>query len=93
MTIFAPDGKRAFVANSFNPSSRSLTWRRKKLLAAIPVVSPFSPFIQVTPDGREAWLTHKDVGKVTRIDTKTLKGEGCHRYRPDHKPSGLCQDT
>jgi len=76
MTIFAPDGKRAFVANSFNPVVQVFDVASKKLLAAIPVVSPFSPFIQVTPDGKEAWLTHKDVGKVTRIDTKTLEVKG-----------------
>ncbi|MBO0134061.1 YncE family protein [Agrobacterium burrii] len=76
MTIFTPDGKRAFVANSFNPVVQVFDVASKKLLASIPVVSPFSPFIQVTPDGKEAWLTHKDVGKVTRIDTKTLKVKG-----------------
>jgi hypothetical protein len=39
-------------------------------------VSPFSPFLQFTPDHKELWMTHKDVGKVTRIDTRTLKVTG-----------------
>lgn len=76
MTIFSTDGKRAFVANSFNPVVEVFDVASKKLLASVPVVSPFSPFIQTTPDGSEVWLTHKDVGKVTRIDTKTLEVRG-----------------
>jgi YVTN family beta-propeller protein len=39
-------------------------------------VSPFSPFLQFTPDFKEVWMTHKDVGKVTRIDTETLQVKG-----------------
>jgi YVTN family beta-propeller protein len=49
---------------------------KREVIKRIPVVSPFSPFIQVTPDGSEVWLTHKDVGKVTRIDTKALQVKG-----------------
>lgn len=76
MTIFSKDGKLAFVANSFNPQVDVIDVATKKIIKKIKVVSPFSPFIQVTPDGSEAWMTHKDVGKVTRIDTKTLEVKG-----------------
>ena len=76
MTIFSKDGKLAFVANSFNPQLDVIDVATKKIIKQIKVVSPFSPFIQVTPDGSEAWMTQKDVGKVTRIDTKTLEVKG-----------------
>lgn len=76
MTIFSRDGKLAFVANSFNPQVDVIDVATRKIVKQIKVVSPFSPFIQVTPDGSEAWMTHKDVGKVTRIDTKTLEVKG-----------------
>jgi YVTN family beta-propeller protein len=76
MTIFAPDGRLAFVCNSFNPVVEVVDVAKREVIKRIPVVSPFSPFIQVTPDGSEVWLTHKDVGKVTRIDTKALQVKG-----------------
>lgn len=76
MTIFASDGKLAFVANSFNSQLDVIDVATKKIVKEIKVVSPFSPFVQMTPDGSEAWMTHKDVGKVTRIDAKTLEVKG-----------------
>jgi YVTN family beta-propeller protein len=76
MTIFVPDGTLAFVCNSFNPVVEVVDVAKREVIKKIPVVSPFSPFIQITPDGSEVWLTHKDVGKVTRIDTKTLEVKG-----------------
>ena len=76
MVIFANDGKLAFLANSFNPVVEVIDVAKHQVIKRIPVVSPFSPFIQVTPDGKEVWLTHKDVGKVTRIDTALLDVKG-----------------
>src|SRR5918911_18432 len=76
MVIFATDGKRAFVCNSFNPVVEVIDVAQRAIIKRIPVVSPFSPFIQVSPDGSEVWLTHKDVGKVTRIDTQALAVKG-----------------
>ncbi|WP_207460469.1 YncE family protein [Azospirillum sp. SYSU D00513] len=76
MVIFGRDGRHAFVANSFNPVVEVVEVATHRVVKRIPVVSPFSPFIQLTPDGREVWLTHKDVGKVTRIDTATLEVSG-----------------
>lgn len=72
MIRFHPDGKRAFVVHSFTPEVDVIDVASHAVLKRIPVVSPFSPFLQITPDGREVWLTHKDVGKVTRIDAATL---------------------
>jgi YVTN family beta-propeller protein len=76
MVIFSKDGKLAFVCNSFNPVVEVVDVEKHAVIKKIPVTSPFSPFIQITPDGREVWLTHKDVGKVTRIDTQSLKVTG-----------------
>lgn len=73
MVLFHPDGKRAFVVSSFTPVVEVVDVRSHKVVHRIDVASPFSPFLQLMPDGSELWMTHKDVGKVTRIDTKSLK--------------------
>jgi len=76
MVQFLPDGKLAFVVSSFNPVVDVIDVKLSKVVRRIPVVSPFSPFLQFTPDFKEMWMTHKDVGKVTRIDTGTLQVKG-----------------
>lgn len=73
MVLFHPDGKRAFVVSSFTPVVEVIDVRKHKVVRQIPVTSPFSPFLQLTPDGGELWMTHKDVGKVTRIDTRSME--------------------
>ncbi|NMM27619.1 MAG: hypothetical protein HHJ12_10120 [Glaciimonas sp.] len=73
MVLFQPNGKLAFVVSSFNPVVDVIDVKKHKVIKQIKVVSPFSPFLQFTPDAREIWMTHKDVGKVTRIDTATLE--------------------
>ncbi|MFC4933072.1 YVTN family beta-propeller repeat protein [Massilia sp. GCM10023247] len=73
MVLFHPDGKRAFVVSSFSPVVSVIDVRSHKVIRTIDVVSPFSPFLQFTPDGGELWMTHKDVGKVTRIDTGSMQ--------------------
>ncbi len=76
MVIFPPDGKLAFVVSSFTAKVAVIDVKSHKILKKIDVVSPFSPFLQLTPDNKEIWMTHKDVGKVTRIDTKTQEVTG-----------------
>jgi len=76
MVIFNPDGKQAYVCNSFTPVFQIADTAHHKIIKTIPVVSPFSPFLQITPNRKEIWLTHKDVGKVTRVDLKTLTVKG-----------------
>lgn len=73
MVLFHPDGKRAFVVSSFTPVVEVVDVHAHKVIRQIKVASPFSPFLQLTPDGSEMWMTHKDVGKVTRIDTRSLE--------------------
>lgn len=76
MVQFMPDGKLAFAVSSFTPEVDVIDVKAHKVIKRISVVSPFSPFLQFTPDFREMWMTHKDVGKVTRIDTRTLQVTG-----------------
>jgi YVTN family beta-propeller protein len=76
MVQFLPNGKLAFVVSSFNPVVDVIDMKSHKVIKHIKVVSPFSPFLQFTPDFKEMWMTHKDVGKVTRIDTASLEVKG-----------------
>ena len=76
MVQFLPNGKLAFVVSSFNPVVDVIDVKAHKVIKHIKVVSPFSPFLQFTPDFKEMWMTHKDVGKVTRIDVASLEVKG-----------------
>ncbi|MDR6582925.1 hypothetical protein HBH1_01141 [Herbaspirillum sp. BH-1] len=76
MVQFLPDNKLAFSVSSFTPQVDVIDVKSHTVIKKIDVVSPFSPFLQFTPDHKELWMTHKDVGKVTRIDTRTLKVTG-----------------
>lgn len=73
MVRFHPAGKLAFVVSSFTPEVDVVDVASRQVVKRITVASPFSPFLQFTPDGREMWMTHKDIGKVTRIDTEKLE--------------------
>ena len=76
MVQFMPDGKLAFAVSSFTPQVDVIDVKSHQVIKKIDVVSPFSPFLQFTPDYKEMWMTHKDVGKVTRIDTTTMEVTG-----------------
>ena len=64
MTIFRPDGKYGFVCSSFTPETKVVEVKTHKVVATVAQASPFSPNIAATPDGRQFWLTLKDVGKT-----------------------------
>lgn len=72
MISFSPDGKIAYVCSSFTPELDIVNTSNYKIIKRIPVISPFSPNIFTSPNGEWVAMTHKDVGKVTVIDTKTL---------------------
>jgi YVTN family beta-propeller protein len=72
MVAFSPDNKLAFVCSSFSPELAVIDAATYKIIKRIPVVSPFSPNIFPTKDGQQVWFTHKDVGKVSVLDVKTL---------------------
>lgn len=72
MIMFSPDGSRAYICSSFTPELDIVDVRSYRVTQRIPVVSPFSPNIAITSDGSEVWFTHKDVGKVSVLDTRSL---------------------
>lgn len=72
MIMFSPDGSRAYICSSFTPELDVVDTHSYQVIEQIPVVSPFSPNIAITSDGSEVWFTHKDVGKVSILDTQSL---------------------
>lgn len=73
MIAFSKDGKHAFVASSFTAVLDVVDTAGYKVIKQIPVVSPFSPNIYTSPDGKLVAMTHKDVGKVSLIDPEKLE--------------------
>ncbi|QJR38057.1 hypothetical protein HKW67_00370 [Gemmatimonas groenlandica] len=76
MIVFRPDGRVAFVNHSFTPELDVIDVPSGRVLARVPVVSPFSPDLVITQDGAQVWMTHKDVGKVTVVNARTYVVEG-----------------
>jgi YVTN family beta-propeller protein len=64
MTIFRPDGKYAFVCSSFTPETSVIDVNTYKVVATVKQASAFCPNIAATPDGKQVWLTLKDIGKT-----------------------------
>jgi YVTN family beta-propeller protein len=64
MTIFRPDGKYGYVCSSSIPQIAVVDVKSREIVATVPQPSPFCPNIAATPDGRQVWLTLKDIGKT-----------------------------
>ena len=64
MTIFSPDGQYGYVCSSFNPETVVIATASHKVVGHVTQVSPFCPDLAATPDGKQVWLTLKDVGKT-----------------------------
>ena len=64
MTIFSPDGKYGYVCSSFTPETVIIATAEHKVVGHVKQESPFCPDIAATPDGKQVWLTLKDVGKT-----------------------------
>jgi YVTN family beta-propeller protein len=75
MVTFTPDGKLAYICSSFTPELDVVSTSTYRIIKKIPVTSPFSPNIFTSPDGKWIALTHKDVGKVTVINTSSMRVE------------------
>ena len=67
MVLFRPDGRYAFVPSSFTPEFDVVDTTSYQVVARLPQVSPFSPNLAVSQDGKEVWFTLKDTGKVQVI--------------------------
>lgn len=70
MQIFSPDGKYGYVCSSFNPETVVISTADHKIVGRVRQESPFCPNISATPDGKQVWLTLKDIGKVQVFDAK-----------------------
>lgn len=64
MTIFSPDGKYGYVCSSFSPETVVIDTAGHKVIGHVKQESPFCPDIAATPDGKQVWLTLKDIGKT-----------------------------
>ena len=70
MTIFSPDGKYGYVVSSFTPEMVVIDTSTHKTVATVKQGSPFSPDLAATPDGKQVWITLKDVGKTQVINAR-----------------------
>jgi YVTN family beta-propeller protein len=64
MTIFSPGGEYGYVCSSFTPETVVIDTKNHQQVGRMPQASPFCPDIAATPDGRQVWLTLKDIGKT-----------------------------
>ncbi len=76
MVVFRPDGKVAFVNHSFTAELDVVDTKTYEVIKRIPTITPFSPNLAVTFDGKQVWLTHKDEGKVSVVNAQTYETEG-----------------
>jgi len=70
MQIFSPDGKYGYVCSSFNPETVVITVADHQIVGRVKQDSPFCPNIAATPDGKQVWLTLKDVGRTMVFDAQ-----------------------
>ena len=64
MTIFSPDGQYGYVCSSFSPETVVIDTKSREIVGRVKQESPFCPDIAATPDGKQVWLTLKDVGRT-----------------------------
>lgn len=70
MTIFSPDGRYGYVVSSFTPEMVVIDTRSHRIVGRVQQASPFSPDLAATPDGKQVWLTLKDIGKTQVINAR-----------------------
>jgi YVTN family beta-propeller protein len=70
MQIFSPDGKYGYVCSSFAPQTVVISVADHHIVGNVAQESPFCPNIAATPDGRQVWLTLKDIGKTMAFDAR-----------------------
>ena len=70
MTIFSTDGKYGYVVSSFTSEMVIIDTKTHKIVGKVAQASPFSPDLAATPDGKQVWLTLKDIGKTQVINAR-----------------------
>src|SRR5262249_35493686 len=70
MQIFSPDGKYGYVCSSFTPETVVVEVATHRIVGHVGQASASCPNIAATPDGKQVWLTLKDVGKAMVFDAQ-----------------------
>src|SRR5712675_1593251 len=70
MQIFSPDGQYGYVCSSFSQETVVVSVADHRIVGHVRQDSPFCPNIAATPDGKQVWLTLKDVGKTMVFDAQ-----------------------
>lgn len=70
MQIFSPDGKYGYVCSSFTPETVVVLVATHEIVGRVKQESPFCPNIAATPDGKQVWMTLKDIGRTMVFDAK-----------------------
>lgn len=70
MQIFSPSGEYAYVCSSFTAETVAIRLADHQIVGRIKQDSPFCPNIAASPDGRQVWLTLKDIGRVMIFDAQ-----------------------
>jgi YVTN family beta-propeller protein len=74
MIWFSKDGRLAFVGSQKESVMDIIDTTSKKSIAVVNLTKSdpigFTPFVKVTPDGREVWLVHKSADAITVINTQ-----------------------
>ncbi len=70
MQIFSPDGRYGYICSSFNPETIVVEVSTREIVGHIRQESPFCPNIAATPDGKQVWMTLKDVGRTMVFDAR-----------------------
>lgn len=70
MQIFSPDGQYGYVCSSFTAETVAIRLADHQIVGRIRQDSPFCPNIAASPDGRQVWLTLKDIGRVMIFDAR-----------------------
>jgi len=70
MQIFSPDGRYGYVCSSFTPETVVVEVATHRIAGRVKQASAFCPNIAATPDGRQVWLTLKDVGRTMVFDAR-----------------------
>lgn len=70
MQIFSPDGEYGYVCSSFTAETVAIRISDHQVVGRIKQDSPFCPNIAANPDGRQVWLTLKDIGRVMVFEAR-----------------------
>ncbi len=72
MVVFRPDGRYAFVNSSRTAELAVVDVSTHAVVKRITMPSRFSPNLAASPDGKEVWVTLKDVGKTVIVDANSF---------------------